>query len=187
MTIVNRLRSFLGRSDDISYQLYGALVTQARSPEFYSDAGVPDSLDGRFDMIVMHAYLVIRRLNQADDPGKALAQGLFDVMFQDMDQSLREIGAGDLSVPKKIKVMAKAFYGRCTAYESAMDAEERGAVGGVIERNIFAETEPPEGAVQAITDYMFETESKLNSQGNARLQQGKIEFPVFAMNNTDRT
>jgi cytochrome b pre-mRNA-processing protein 3 len=186
MTIVNRIRSFLGRSNDISYELYGALVTQARSREFYADAGVPDNLDGRFDMIVMHSFLVIRRLNQAGELGIGLAQELFDDMFMDMDRSLREIGVGDLSVPKKIKIMAKAFYGRCSAYESALDAGDKAAVADVIARNIYAETDAPADVVEALTDYMFEVESTLKGQDDSRLLQGDIKFPEFSLKKSDR-
>ena len=181
MTIVDRIRSFLGRSNDISYQLYGALVTQARQPEFYTDAGVPDSLDGRFDMIVMHSFLVIRRLNRAGEPGVALAQELFDTMFMDMDRSLREIGVGDLSVPKKIKVMAKAFYGRCSAYESAMDAGDGAALASAIARNIYADTDAPAGASGVLADYMFGVDGELNNQDDSRLLHGDIMFPEFTI------
>ncbi len=186
MTIVNRIRSFLGRSNDISYQLYGALVAQARSRDFYARARVPDNLDGRFDMIVMHSFLVIRRLNLAGERGIGLAQELFDDMFVDMDRSLREIGVGDLSVPKKIKVMAKAFYGRCSAYESALDARDEKALSDAIARNIYAGTDAPGGAIEALTGYMFDVESELKSQDDSRLLQGDIKFPVFASKKIDQ-
>lgn len=181
MTIAKSIRTFLGRNNDISYQLYGALVTQARSREFYAGAGVPDNLDGRFDMIVMHSFLVIRRLNRAGESGIELAQKLFDDLFIDMDRSLREIGVGDLSVPKKIKVMAKAFYGRCSAYESALDGDDRVALADAIARNIYAESGAPEGATGALADYMFGVESELAGQEDLQLLQGNIKFPVFTL------
>ena len=83
--------------------LYGRIVDQARDPEYYASFGVPDTLDGRFDMLVLHAFLVIRRLQRGGDAGEALAQHLFDALIDDMDRSLREIGVGDLSVGKKVK------------------------------------------------------------------------------------
>ena len=180
MTLVKRLSRFFGHSNDISYQLYGALVSQARKPAFYTNAGVPDTMDGRFDMIVMHTYLIIRRLNDAGESGKELAQQLFDDMFLDMDRSLREVGVGDLSVPKKIKVMAKAFYGRCTAYEEAMDAGDLEALADVIQRNIFADINPPAGAVRALCGYMFDSDEALQLQDNDSLLQGKIGFSEFS-------
>jgi len=121
MNFIKRLGSLFGKQDDISYQLYGALVAQARSKSFFADGGIPDTMDGRFDLMVVHAFLLIRRLNKAGNAGEELAQQVFDGMFRDLDNSLREIGVGDLSVPKKIKVMAKAFYGPCEAYEEAID------------------------------------------------------------------
>src|SRR5690242_9073061 len=88
--------------------LYGAIVAQARAPAFYMNYGVPDTLDGRFELLVLHAFLYFRRLKRepAAEAGEA-GQAVFDLMFLDMDRSLRELGVGDLSVPKKIKRMAQ--------------------------------------------------------------------------------
>ena len=84
------------RFNDRAHDLYDTIVAQSRLPAFYQAGGVPDSVDGRFDLIVLHAVLVTRRLGGAGEPGKALAQELFDLMFADMDRSLREMGVGDL-------------------------------------------------------------------------------------------
>src|SRR5512135_2803202 len=100
-------------------RLYDAIVSQARRPEFYEGGGVPDSIDGRFELIVLHAYLVLRRLRAAGGAGEPLAQALVDVLFADLDASLREMGAGDLGVGKRVKRMATAFYGRIGAYEAS--------------------------------------------------------------------
>ncbi|WP_374466727.1 ubiquinol-cytochrome C chaperone family protein, partial [Ferrovibrio sp.] len=91
--------------------LYRAIVAQSRQAGFYREHGVPDSLDGRFDMIVLHSFLVMRRLRRIGAAAEPLSQQLFDLMFADMDSNLREIGVGDLSVGKKVKAMAQAFYG----------------------------------------------------------------------------
>lgn len=182
MNILNRFKASLGASDDIPYQIYGAVVAQARQSEFYADAGVPDNLDGRFDMIVLHTYLVIDRLNSTGDDGKALAQDLFDVLFQDMDRSLREIGVGDLSVPKKIKVMAKAFYGRCAAYDEALKTKNSAKLSEVIERNLFAEIDTmPAAAPTALAKYMKTARKSLESQDSKTLLMGQIDFPTFSM------
>ncbi|MGH7248056.1 MAG: ubiquinol-cytochrome C chaperone family protein, partial [Pseudomonadota bacterium] len=99
--------------------LYGAIVAAARNPAFYADRGVPDTLDGRFELIALHAFLAIRRLKQSADSA-AYAQALFDTMFADLDRNLREMGVGDLSVGRQVKTMAKAFYGRVVAYERGL-------------------------------------------------------------------
>src|SRR5689334_9758544 len=90
--------------------LYAAIVSQARRPEFYESMGVPDTLDGRFDLIVLHASIYLKRLRAAGPEGRDLAQALFDTMFDNLDQSLREMGVGDVTVPKKIRAMVEAFY-----------------------------------------------------------------------------
>src|SRR5215469_816289 len=102
----------------IASKLYQKLVETARNPWFYQDGGVADSLDGRFDMIALHAWLVMDRLSAQGKPGQDLAQRLFDFMFRDLDRSLREMGVGDIGVPKRIKAMIQAFYGRAKAYSN---------------------------------------------------------------------
>ncbi len=181
MNFIKRLGSLFGQQDDISYQLYGALVAQARSKSFFANGGVPDTMDGRFDLMVLHAFLLIRRLNKAGNAGEELAQQVFDGMFLDLDNSLREIGVGDLSVPKKIKVMAKAFYGRCEAYEEAMDNGDKTNLEQVIGRNIFADFEPPKGALSAIATYMIDSEAELTRQKDEKILYGEATFPVFKM------
>src|SRR5258705_2814100 len=102
-------------------RLYVALVAQAREPAFYREGQVPDSLDGRFELVTLHAFLVLRRLRAEGSAGTRLAQLLFDRMFVDMDESLREICVGGLNVGKRAKAMAKAFSGRGPAYKSRCD------------------------------------------------------------------
>ena len=88
--------------------VYGSLIKKSRETVFYRDYGVPDTIDGRFDMIIIHAMLVFRRLRNRGEQAEIMSQNIFDLMFQDMDRSLREMGVGDLSVSKQIKKMAKA-------------------------------------------------------------------------------
>ena len=108
-----------GRTERSGYELYGAAVAAARDPYFYVELGVPDTLDGRFDLVGLHAFLLIRRFSE-DKAAKDLAQAVFDAMFNDMDVNLREMGVGDLSVGKKVRVMWEAFHGRAAVYAEAM-------------------------------------------------------------------
>ncbi len=116
--------------------LYGAIVERARHPVFFADWGVPDTVFGRFEMVALHVFLVLRRLKAGSAREEALAQRLFDVFFADVDRSLRELGVGDLSVPKKVKGLAKGFYGRIVAYDKAMDAGDRAALAAALDRNV---------------------------------------------------
>ena len=107
--------------------IYGMIVTQAREPLFYRDFGVPDTVNGRFDLLVLHLWMVLRRLKPIEG-GAGLAQTLFDRFCDDMDANLREMGVGDLTVPKRMQAFGEAFYGRAAAYDLAL-AAGRGAVG----------------------------------------------------------
>jgi cytochrome b pre-mRNA-processing protein 3 len=134
-----RIFGFLRRNrhERAGYVLYGAAVAAAREPFLYASVGVPDTLDGRFDLVGLHAFLVIRRLQAQPAPGPALAQAVFDAMFNDMDMNLREMGVGDLSVGKKVKVMWEAFHGRATAYAAALDAGDTEALQAALARNVW--------------------------------------------------
>jgi cytochrome b pre-mRNA-processing protein 3 len=99
--------------------IYGMIVTQAREPLFYRDLAVPDTVNGRFDLLLMHLWLVLRRLKSAE-AGRELSQALFDHFCNDMDDNLRELGVSDLKVPKKMQAFGEAFYGRTAAYDMAL-------------------------------------------------------------------
>jgi cytochrome b pre-mRNA-processing protein 3 len=101
--------------------IYGMIVTQAREPLFYRDLGVPDTVNGRFDLLVLHLWVVLRRLKSLPD-GTGPAQALFDHFCDDMDANLREMGVGDLTVPKRMQAFGEAFYGRAAAYDLAVTA-----------------------------------------------------------------
>ncbi len=141
--------------------LYEGVVAQARHPEFYRDCGVPDTVDGRFELIALHAFLVLHRLKADPADTEALGQALFDIMFQDMDQSLRELGAGDLGVGLRVKRMAQGLYGRIAAYEAGLSgpAADQGADQGAkleaaLRRNLFGTVTPEPEQVRAMAGYL---------------------------------
>ena len=101
--------------------IYGMIVTQAREPVFYRDLGVPDTVNGRFDLLVLHLWMVLRRMRPMEG-GADLSQSLFDRFCDDMDGNLREMGVGDLTVPKRMQAFGEAFYGRAAAYDLALGA-----------------------------------------------------------------
>lgn len=106
--------------------IYGMIVTQAREPVFYRDLGVPDTVNGRFDLLVLHLWMVLRRMKPleagADRPEALFSQALFDRFCEDMDANLREMGVGDVAVPKRMRAFGEAFYGRVAAYDLALGA-----------------------------------------------------------------
>ena len=103
--------------------IYGMIVTQTREPVFYRDLAVPDTVDGRFDLLVLHLWMVLGRL-KAFEGGTELSQALFDRFCADMDDNLREMGVGDLTVPKRMQAFGEAFYGRIAAYDFALTGGE---------------------------------------------------------------
>lgn len=159
--------------------LYLAAVQQARRPGFYTRLGAPDTVDGRFDMIALHVFLLLRRLRGEGKDGAALAQKLFDVMFDYMDQDLREMGVGDLSVGKKIKAMASAVYGRIAAYEPGLD--KGGAVGETqlveaLRRNLYSARDPHEDDVRGLASYVVAQAASLAAQSGGELLVGRVNF-----------
>ena len=101
--------------------IYGMIVTQAREPLFYRDLGVPDTVNGRFDLLVLHLWMVLRRMRPMEGAAD-LSQALFDRFCDDMDDNLREMGVGDVTVPKRMRAFGEAFYGRVAAYDLALGA-----------------------------------------------------------------
>jgi cytochrome b pre-mRNA-processing protein 3 len=99
--------------------IYGMIVAQAREPSFYRDLGVPDTVNGRFDLLLLHLWMVLRRLKSVTG-GAGRSQALFDHFCNDMDANLRELGVGDLTVPKRMQAFGEAFYGRSAAYDLAV-------------------------------------------------------------------
>ena len=174
MTLLRRLHQFLSgpHSDPATGAMYRAAVGQARAPAFYGDFGVPDSIDGRFDLLVLHVFLIIRRLAGHD----RARQRLFDLMFADMDRSLREMGVGDMSIGKKIKPMLAGFYGRATAYEKAL-AQKDAALATALARNLYGKDQAP--GAEAIADYVRRSDALLATQPVEEIFSGHIAFAAL--------
>ena len=136
------------------YFLYANIVTQARNEYFYTLYGVPDTIIGRFDLITMHMYIVLRRLKEIGEDGVEISQSLFDIMFADMDKNMREMGVGDLSVGKKVKSLATAFYGRIKAYDKGISDLKDDSLSHCLRRNLFSESKPKDEQVSAIRNYL---------------------------------
>lgn len=113
--------------------LYGNVVTQARNPVFYAEMGIPDTLEGRYEMVVMHLALVLERLRTEGEAGIALSRETIETFVADMDGSMRELGVGDLTVPKKVKSAAAGFYARADAFRQALAQEAAAARTGALD------------------------------------------------------
>lgn len=159
--------------------LYEGVVAQARRPEFYEQAGVPDSVDGRFELVALHCFLLLRRLRVEGEATARLRQGVFDWMFADMDASLRELGAGDLGVGRRVKHMARGFYGRIAAYDRGLD-HGGSMLPDALRRNLYGTVDPPPALVAAMADYVQAAAARLARQPAAALIRGTVEFGALA-------
>ncbi len=167
---------FRRKTRDAEHKVYCQIVAQARQPVFYSRFGVPDTIDGRFDMIIVHAVLLFRRLRGEGKAVGRFAQNVFDLFFHDMDASLRELGVTDVRVPKKIKVMGEAFYGRADAYMPAIEGGDVDALAQALRRNVFPDAEG-EVADRALAAYMIAAASEMDGQQVDRILAGEVAFP----------
>jgi cytochrome b pre-mRNA-processing protein 3 len=154
--------------------LYGMIVAQARLPCFYRDYAVADTVNGRFDLIVLHLTLVLDRLAQ-DGAMQSLGQGLFDRFCRDMDDNLREIGISDLKVPKEMRRMGEAFYGRAQAYRTALGVSDNAALVAALQRNIYGGAQA--ASAGRLAAYMREALRELAAQDTAKLAGGELRFP----------
>lgn len=154
--------------------LYAALVAQSRQPVFYTDLGVPDSVDGRFDMVLLHSFIVLRRLGREGKAARSLSQAVYDVMFVDMDRAVREMGIGDLSVKKHIRRMMKAFNGRVAAYEEGLNDPEK--MRDALRRNLYGTVKDnvPHGTLDVMADYIVSCVTSIDSTDLTRLMAGQV-------------
>lgn len=154
-------------------RLHADIVAAVRRPEFYTDYGVADTFEGRFELLTLHAGLALKRLNDAEAPGPALAQHLVDTIFRHLDAGLREMGVGDLAVPKRMKKLAEAFLGRSAAYDLALREGEQ-ALAAALLRNMF----DGRGAANAMARYGLAAHLRMNEASLEALLNHPLPFPV---------
>ncbi len=175
--IVFSLRSILkpNAETELARALYAETILAARRTVFFNEGGVPDTPEGRFEMVALTAFLVLQRLKQIEG-AQSLSQKYFDVMFDDIDSNLRELGVGDLSVGKKVKKLAESFYGRIKAYESGLNATGNEILCAALTRNVFRHTETAPEIVAKMAAYMRDEAEALSEQDDKSIQQGTISF-----------
>jgi cytochrome b pre-mRNA-processing protein 3 len=159
------------KQDPIITALYGTIVAQARSPIFYRGYGVPDTVGGRFDMIVLHLVLLLHRLKRDSGAVPPLGQEVFNQFCQDMDDNFREMGVGDLAVPKEMRKVGESFYGRAQTYEAVLAGDDA-ALEGALARNVFGK--PSEGAAR-LAAYVRDVVTQLGRQND--FSSGQLRFP----------
>ncbi|WP_417449021.1 ubiquinol-cytochrome C chaperone family protein [Kordiimonas sp.] len=164
------------RSKKRAYGLYGKLVAQARQPEFYTTFDVADTLDGRFDMILIHMFLLQNRLATDGDATAKLRRQLQEAMVADMDRSLREMGVGDMGIGREVKKMGVAWFGRLKAYAAAVESDDaQENLTEAVARNLYK----VENAAKApdMAAYMITAREALATCSTAQIEALEFEFP----------
>jgi len=163
----------------IADTIYEQIVAAARQPTPYSAWNVPDTPLGRFEMLGLHLFLFLHRIKGEGTAADALGQELADAFFLDVDHSLREMGIGDMGIPKRMKKLSRMFYGRATNYGRAIDADDADELAAALARNVRPDqAEWPES--RHLAAYAMQASRSLAAQDLATLLAGKVEFPAAA-------
>jgi cytochrome b pre-mRNA-processing protein 3 len=168
----------------VASELYGLIVTAARQPEFYLAGGVPDTKEGRFALLVLHMALALERLRPEGDKGAALGQALIEAFVTDIDDNMREIGIGDLSVPRNVKKAAAALENRWNRYREHLTVEPvaEAALAECLAVDLYGVTEAPQRTTDAVAfaRYMIDATRVLNDAEAAGLLAGTLPaLPPF--------
>jgi cytochrome b pre-mRNA-processing protein 3 len=158
-------------------QIRGEIVAAARRPELYEALGAPDRMDGRFELLTLHAGLVLRRLAALGGVGDAVAQDLVDSLFSHFDDTLREIGYADVGVAKRLKTMGRAFYGRNAAYAVALD-DTLAELATTLARNVYGAGGGDAPQAEALAHYVASLDAALGSIPIETFTEGRFRFPL---------
>jgi len=164
--------------------LYSAVAAQARQPALYRQGGVPDTLDGRFDLLALHLALVLCRLRGQGRAAEVMRQHLFDFLAADMDRNLRELGVGDTGISRRIKTMGQAFYGRMAAYDAALaPARPRDALMTALDKNLYGTVPTAPESLGWMADYTLRLRDFLDQQALGSILKGNMIFFVMEQGN----
>lgn len=164
------------RQDETAAFLYGAIVAAARAPTLYSDIGVADGVDGRFEMMLLHMALVTRRLEHGGDVAREAGQRAFDLFCRDMDNALREMGVSDTRVPKRMRQVGEAYFGRIAAYEPGLAAGNIEILAEAMGRTVF-DGESSSGPARALAQYSIVAVERLAAQHEDAIIGDGPNFP----------
>jgi len=173
------------RNKQTAQQLYGSIVAQARQPYFYRDLNVPDTATCRFEMIVLHMFVLLKSLNEKVSKNQDFSQILIETFFSDMDSSLREMGVGDLTVPKKMRKLANAFYARLDVYSKAVEMTDLKELVKALDINFLENTDSPESNIVKIKGhdlavYVMTLCTHISKYSVEELQKSMFDFPDIA-------
>jgi cytochrome b pre-mRNA-processing protein 3 len=153
-------------------RLHDSIAALSRDPAFYTDIGVADNFEGRFELLTLHVALVLRRLSQLAPPAGEVAQDLTDLVFRHLDYAVREVGVGDVGVPRRMKILAKAFYGRAAAYHAVLSNGDRNGLVEALRRNVL---DGKRGDAEALASRVEAIKKQLSELGLEALLDGAVE------------
>ena len=156
----------------VSRRLYDLIVARARAPTFHTGFAVADTVDGRFDLLTLHAFLVLDAIKSLDGAGANLGTELASVIFAGFDDALRELGVGDFGISRRMKALAGAFYGRLEAYHAAIDADR---LAPVLLRNLYRGDAARAHEAATLAYYMLSARKHLMGHAGDLLQ-GSADF-----------
>ena len=175
MTWLRQRRS----TEGISRALYGSSVSAARAPALYAALQVPDTLAGRFEMVVLYTFLVMNRLTAEGEAGSAMSRALAEAMIEQLDDDYRELGVSDIRVPKKIRAAAAAAYGRFEAYRAAVGKADAPALADALIKNVYDGEESRRPEAERLARHTLTSVEALAAQPGARLLAGEVALPHF--------
>jgi len=169
----------------VVHELYAQMVRHARFPLYYDELAVPDTPEGRFEILAIHLGLAVRHLSSLDDQGRELSQELFDLMVADLDENMRELGVGDLSVGKQVKRLASQFYARLAALterfapKDAADGDDgsRQALRSMLETNIYGGKAPSSANIDHLEAIVTKLKEALDENAPEDLKAGRLTLP----------
>lgn len=158
-------------------KIYDAIVAQSRNPVFYVRCGVPDTLSGRFDMLVIHMFIVMQNLKMGGSEGELLGREIVEAFVKEMDSMVRDLGVPDPQVPNEVRKIASLFYGQLVVYTEAVDRKNRAALSEAVWKGFQTGDDAANVAAAEIADYIFQAVKNIREMPLNMLLQGHLNFP----------
>ena len=168
---------FRKNRDAVVDRIYDQILVQARQPSLFLDHAVPDTVEGRYDMMVLHAFLAVHRLGRAGDAGRDLSQAACNKFFAEMDLALREMGVGDLAVPKRMKTIAELYSGCSAAYAAALGCADDAALVAALARNVYDDPTGTDARAGPLAAYVRTAANSLAQAPDEMVLAGSLPFP----------